>query len=386
VEALCGGGSWAPTEFDLPAGLLLRALLCLLDLQQADDGACCSASASLSKLHGARGSLFESHAARMVAQLAAEAPSWRLAGPASTSAPVPDAAPSTLPPAFSAFASLLRTIPPAQLRPVAHLLAQIFGDCCAPSDAGEPPPPLLARAALQLLDRFLETGEDGGSGAASLRPALAQLLGRALAPPLVWRSGKAAAAVRYAALVAMCTLLRVGDDVAAEAEPLQAALSDGLLHSLCSCLEEEYYADMRRAAAHALHLLCLRSLPSPPAVCAPLLSQHQRRVVGAAALRRLDDPLRELRVLNCQLAQSALRCEPEGWEAALLVLLAHCDDADAAVREAAAGAASAALAAAPAQGGDSARRRAAEAVGRARSAAVHPEAFNALASIAAGAL
>ena len=68
-----------------------------------------------------------------------------------------------------------------------------------------------------------------GGGAAALARA-------ALLPPLAWRAGKAAAAVRFAALAALGALLR--RRLLSQVQTERAAGLSGLLHVACSCEQQ----------------------------------------------------------------------------------------------------------------------------------------------------
>ena len=66
----------------------------------------------------------------------------------------------------------------------------------------------------------------------------ARVLSDLLLPPLVWRAGKTAAAVRFAAVTALSTMLRQG---LAPAGVLMALVDDGtLLPLLHQCLDEDW--------------------------------------------------------------------------------------------------------------------------------------------------
>ena len=119
-----------------------------------------------------------------------------------------------------------------------------------------------------------------------------------LLPPCVWKPSKAAAAVRYAAVVSIGTLL--GRDML-DGEQLGGALSVGvdmtdikkaqgsLLAVMSSLMDEDYYADTRHAALHAMsHLL---------RIAGAQLTYEQRRFLYPELMKRLDDPNDKIREL-----------------------------------------------------------------------------------------
>ena len=65
-----------------------------------------------------------------------------------------------------------------------------------------------------------------------------QLLSDVLLPPLVWRAGKTAAAVRFAAVTALSTLLRQG--MASPFELMRVVDNGSLLPLLHQCLDEDW--------------------------------------------------------------------------------------------------------------------------------------------------
>jgi dynein assembly factor 5 len=327
----------------------------------------------------AGGALYARHAGQLLASAAAEAASWpaeeKAGGPAFFRTPV----------ALAAVSALLLAAPPAALRPHAAPLAAVFARACDPRAGAA-----MQRAALQLLDEALEARQS--DALLCLAPALPSLLADALLPPLAWRAGRPAAAVRYSACVCVATLLRTslqargdgggggGHDAAAA-----AALADArpaLLTALQACLEDEQAAEVRRAAAHGLHLLA-RAAAGP-------LDADQALALAAAAAARLDDGAAELRVCGAELAADAVRAAaaaaPEGPTAGgtdyvplLAALLLHCDDADAAVRAAAVAAATLLVASRLVQPSEATR-----AARAAREAAIRKDVFDDIIEAASG--
>jgi len=368
MAAACGrAAAVAAAGLEAPARAALRpplfGALLALEAQQWQaglTGGC--AAAGLEALQADGGELYHAHCGALLAALTAEAEAFARTPPAQGG---PACTPSRLPGALRALDALLRLAPTSALAPHCAQLGQLWGACC-----GAEAPPHAARDALMQLDAFLEAR--GAEAAACLMPAAPAILARALLPQLAWRAGKPAASARYTALVSLCTLLRSGCAPPAAGPPL--------LPLLTACLEDEQFAEMRRAAAHAMHIL----------VGAGALDKAQLRQLAAAGARRLDDPLAAMRVCGAELAEACARAEARlapcnnqplpSLDPVLRALLLHCDDEDAAVR-AAAGRAAAALSGcgllpAPA---------AAEAAAAARAAARHKDEFAAVIEAANGA-
>ena len=76
---------------------------------------------------------------------------------------------------------------------------------------------------------------------------------------LTWRAGKTAAAVRYAAVVALGTMLR---NKTVSGKALLSVIRKGdLLPSLISAMEEDYYADTRAASGAKVYTKVFHPLP-----------------------------------------------------------------------------------------------------------------------------
>ncbi|GLC36173.1 HEAT repeat-containing protein 2 [Pleodorina starrii] len=220
----------------------------------------------------------------------------------------------------------------------------------------------LRLALLQLLDSVLEDPRRG--------PALAvgggqALISEVLMPPLVWQAGKTAAAVRFAAVTALATMLgrRLprpehvlaaiegagpgGAAAAAAAAPPsghKATASGGggggdgsgfgLLPLLFSSLDEDWYTDIRLAACYVVEQLL--------EMVGPQLSDASRRAIYPELHKRLDDAHNAVRVAACGALRAfvssagAPYCDTNsGYLVAGVVI--HMDDGDAAVQEAACG-------------------------------------------------
>ncbi|KXZ49991.1 hypothetical protein GPECTOR_18g147 [Gonium pectorale] len=230
--------------------------------------------------------------------------------------------------------------------------------------------PTLRLALLQLLDGVLEDSERGPALAAGAGQAL---LTDVLLPPLVWQAGKTAAAVRYAAVTALATLLGrrlpAPEHVLAAVEPpspddataaaaAQArqqtgagassgppGAGSGLLPLLSSALDEDWYTDMRLAACFVTEKLL--------ELVGPQLSDASRRALYPELHKRLDDAHNAVRVAACGALRAFVAaagpayCDTNsGYLVAGVVI--HMDDGDAAVQEAACSVLLAAAAAKPA--------------------------------------
>ena len=104
---------------------------------------------------------------------------------------------------------------------------------------------------LQLVEQLLASKDQASAFAGKLAE---QLCKQALLPALVWRAGKAAAAVRFAAATALGTLFA---QRLLQGKQLQDVLAgDTLLAMMFQSLEEEYFVDTRLAACAGMyHLL-----------------------------------------------------------------------------------------------------------------------------------
>ena len=186
--------------------------------------------------------------------------------------------------------------------------------------------PALRIHLLQLLEQMIANDDQ----AKALQGAAAQhLADQALLPALVWHAGKTAAAVRFAAISALSTLL--GHQLL-HFDQLQAMLSgDRLLPMLFQSLEEEYFVDTRLAACSATyHLL---------ASAGKLLTCEQCRLTYPELLKRLDDSSNTVRTSICAAlrvfvgeASSSL----DDGNATYLIkgMLIHLDDVDPVIQEA----------------------------------------------------
>jgi hypothetical protein len=123
-------------------------------------------------------------------------------------------------PPLLAFSALLRTAPPAHLAALLPRAVEVVSPIVSDHESD----PALRLALLRLVDGLLESES---SGEAFWVPgATAAVLTRLVMPPLTWRAGKVAAAVRFQAVGCLATAVR--RRLAGE-EALAAAVDAGLL-------------------------------------------------------------------------------------------------------------------------------------------------------------
>lgn len=186
--------------------------------------------------------------------------------------------------------------------------------------------PALRIHLLQLLEQVLANEDQVKAFAGPLAEQLASL---ALLPALVWRAGKAAAAVRFAAITALSTLFA---QRLLQGRQLQAMLiGDSLLPMMFQSLEEEYFVDTRLAACSGMYYLLLSA--------GDTLTYEQCRMIYPELLKRLDDSSNTVRVNVCQALNTfAQRMGPSLDDGNVTYfingMLIHMDDVDSAVQEA----------------------------------------------------
>ena len=193
-----------------------------------------------------------------------------------------------------------------------------------------------------------ERGADANRGGALVGGVDARataILETVVLESLVWRAGAAAAAARYAAIVCLGTMLRrslfasgsangAGDALLVSREALVSSLrKDLVLAPVFSAMEEDRYAETRRAACHALDGVL--------ATAGADLGDERRRSVYPEILKRMDDGRDEIRVAAARSAWRFFRdaC-PADWDETnclyfLKPFVVHMDDPNEAVRDAA---------------------------------------------------
>eukprot|EP00775_Hariotina_reticulata_P004966 gene4966-5207_t len=221
-------------------------------------------------------------------------------------------------------AGMVQTSGMSCLQQLLPQLVQVMQPILADADRD----PALRLGLLKLLDDLLEdqqtAGAFGGSHAALTLQAL-------LLPPLVWRAGKSAAAVRFAAITALATFMAAK---LAAPEVLLAAVEaqSGLLPLLVQTLDEDWYSDVRHTACYVMQLLLQQ--------VGKQLNDEARRAIYPELLKRLDDSSNKVRIAACatlvafvESAGSSYCSTNSGYLAAGVAI--HMDDGDAQVAEAA---------------------------------------------------
>ncbi|CAD7702584.1 unnamed protein product [Ostreobium quekettii] len=186
--------------------------------------------------------------------------------------------------------------------------------------------PALRLAYLNLLTSLIE---DEAVGPVLGGPAAGSTLTDLLLPPLVWRAGKTATAVRFAAITALASFLalRLVDGVA-----LRERLDAGdMLPAVFQALEEDYYADVRHTACYVMEHIIL--------ITGGLLTDAHRRALYPELLKRLDDSSNRVRVAACGPLRAFVATMPPDYCSTntgylLAGMLIHMDDGEAGVREA----------------------------------------------------
>lgn len=265
-------------------------------------------------------------------------------------------------PDLSAFQSLLRACPAPTLSSLLPRLSDLGSRLLAPERD-----PQMRLSVLRLLDELME---DPVRGPAFRGPLSGLFLMAVLLPPCVWRAGKVAAAVRYAAAVSVGTMLErdliareqlvealaVGADPSdpkarAKGVPRAGAAHAALRRPRCryrqpsthpqkkgaliavvtSLMDEDYYTDTRLAAVHVCrHLI---------RIVGPALMYEQRRHLYPELAKRLDDAsdvVREAgaRTIQAFVAESGKELDETNTGYLVKSILIHMDDANAAVAEA----------------------------------------------------
>lgn len=222
------------------------------------------------------------------------------------------------------FCSLLRTCPGVTLAALGEPLCLAMASITADHDRDS----ALRVTILRLVDSLLESDEQGAGLCGTWGM---HVLSGVLLPALVWRAGKSAAAVRFDALTAVCTLLvkqRVGAQALA---PLLGAQGQ-LVPLLIQSMDEDWYVETRRCGCYALeHLM---------RVAGALFDDALRRQVYPELNKRMDDSADSVRIATAaavvafaECAMPADYCDTNtGYFVAALLI--HLDDSNAAVQAA----------------------------------------------------
>ena len=207
------------------------------------------------------GELYSRHAESILGQLAVEQDGWQGDGPGQRT-----------------LGAFVLGAPPEVLRREMRSLCLILK--CAMHRDREP---ALRLSLLRVLDAAFESRERG----AAFEGVANEVVERMISESLIWKAGKTAAAVRYAAVVCLGTMLR--NELCPRRDLLTAIQRGELLPQIGAALEEDYYADTRAAACHALAMLLER--------CGDRLTDEHRRYVYPELLKRMDDSRDEIRVM-----------------------------------------------------------------------------------------
>lgn len=186
--------------------------------------------------------------------------------------------------------------------------------------------PALRLSVLQLLDDLID---DQTLGPVFGGSAACTTLKQMLLPPLVWRAGKTASALRFAGITAMASFFthRLIDG-----ETLRDLLDAGdLLPVVFQALEEDYYPDVRNTACYVVEQLIL--------IAGNLLGDAHRRSLYPELCKRLDDSNDQVRISACGPLEAFVATMPVDYcptNSGYFVssLLIHMDDSDQRIQEA----------------------------------------------------
>ena len=249
------------------------------------------------------GVLYSRHAESILGQLAVEQDGWQGDGPGQRT-----------------LGAFVLGAPPEVLRREMRSLGLILK--CAMHRDREP---ALRLSLLRVLDAAFESRERG----AAFEGVANEVVERMISESLIWKAGKTAAAVRYAAVVCLGTMLR--NELCPRRDLLTAIQRGELLPQIGAALEEDYYADTRAAACHALAMLLER--------CGDRLTDEHRRYVYPELLKRMDDSRDEIRVTCAGVVAAFFRSMPRDYDETnvgylLKGFLIHMDDPNPDVQEA----------------------------------------------------
>ena len=185
--------------------------------------------------------------------------------------------------------------------------------------------PMLRLSLLRTLDAAFESREHG----VAFHGVANEVVERMISESLIWKAGKTAAAVRYAAIVCLGTMLR--NDLCPKRDLLTAIQRGEILPQIGAALEEDFYADTRSAACHALAMLLTR--------CGDRLTDEHRRYVYPELLKRMDDSRDEIRIQCAGVVAAFFEAMPFDYDETnvgylLKGFMVHMDDPNRAVQEA----------------------------------------------------
>ncbi|CAG9464914.1 unnamed protein product [Pedinophyceae sp. YPF-701] len=227
-------------------------------------------------------------------------------------------------PDFLGFCALLRLCPSQTLSDLMPGIAATAGPLLDPTN--EERDPAMRLALLQLLEELIDA--EATAPAFGGRNAPGVLL-RLLLPPMLWKVGKVAAAVRYAAVVCVATFLR--RRLATAAQLIEVLAVPNVLTMMHGVMEEDYYQDTRHTACHLmLHLL---------ESCGAELTYEQLRAIYPELMKRMDDSNDGVRCAAAAAVGAFFRTTRAAFDktnAGYFVagILVHLDDQDAGVQRA----------------------------------------------------
>lgn len=255
------------------------------------------------------GVLFSLHAATLLSNALASDDEWTSSSPD-----------------FQIFKQILVVCPSEILVEILPIALPTMYKC-----AGENRDPSLRISILKLIDSVAERKD------AHLAQGISQALLQLCMLAAVWKAGKTAAAIRYAAIIAMGTLVKnkicrletLRNLIAAtnvdKAEPC-------LLPTILTCMDEDFYTDTRRASCYLCEQILL-------AAGQDAFTDEQRRQIYPALLKRLDDSSDDVRISACSVFIaffSSLSSDYDDTNTGYLLkgMLIHMDDANPSVQEA----------------------------------------------------
>lgn len=218
-------------------------------------------------------------------------------------------------------AALMWSVEPAALRDMLPVVMPILKECVGTAEKE----PAMRIDLLRLLDGLLEDAQrcHAFHGMPGVHLVLSVLL-----PACVWVAGKTAAAVRFQAITAAATFFR--QKLISQSDAAILLSRDDFLPVLHQCLEEDYYADTRYAACHAMAgvLRC----------AGEELQDESRRAIYPELCKRLDDSNDNNRIAACgaleAFAEVSSSYDTTNVGYLLERLLIHMDDFNASVQDA----------------------------------------------------
>ncbi|XP_024382362.1 uncharacterized protein [Physcomitrium patens] len=185
--------------------------------------------------------------------------------------------------------------------------------------------PVLRFSFLQLLN---ESFEKQGLGS-SWSPLAPDLVGKLLTSCAVWRAGKTEAAIRCGAMVAVGTFLK--KDLCSQTQ-MQEILNmpEGFLPVVKTCIDEDYFLDVRRAATHVMYHLIR--------ISGPTLNTEERTKLIKVLMKRVDDSSNTIRIAILPAVAMFFTTMPSSFcdsevKGFVSFLVAHIDDVIPSIQE-----------------------------------------------------